>query len=82
MGEKTNGYNILDGKREGKRPLGIPKCEWENKMNIDLEDTIQIRALLIALMNVPSSIRARGGYILIGFSRILFQEVSQYEFYT
>jgi hypothetical protein len=28
MGEKRNTYRILMGKREGKRPLGRPKCRW------------------------------------------------------
>jgi hypothetical protein len=26
MGEKWNAYRILDGKPEGKRPLGRPRC--------------------------------------------------------
>jgi hypothetical protein len=30
MGEIKNAYNILIGKPEGKRPLGNPRCRWEN----------------------------------------------------
>jgi hypothetical protein len=28
MGEKQNGYRILVGKPEGKRPLGRPRGRW------------------------------------------------------
>jgi hypothetical protein len=30
MGEMRNGYSILVGKREGKRPLGRPNSRWRN----------------------------------------------------
>jgi hypothetical protein len=30
MGEMRNAYKILDGKHEGKRPLGRPRRRWEN----------------------------------------------------
>jgi hypothetical protein len=36
MGEKRDAYRILVGKPEGKRPLGISRCRWEDnniKMN-------------------------------------------------
>jgi hypothetical protein len=29
-GETRNGYRILVGKPEGKRPLGRPRCRWVN----------------------------------------------------
>jgi hypothetical protein len=29
MGQKRNGYNILVGKPERKRPLGRPRCRWQ-----------------------------------------------------
>jgi hypothetical protein len=29
MGEGKNVYRILVGKPEGKRPLGRPRCRWE-----------------------------------------------------
>jgi hypothetical protein len=38
MGEKGNAYRILVGKPEGKRPLGRPKCRWENNIKKDLSD--------------------------------------------
>jgi hypothetical protein len=31
-GENRNAYRILVGKLEGKRPLGRPKCRWEDKI--------------------------------------------------
>jgi hypothetical protein len=30
MGEMRNVYNILVGEPEGKRPLGRPRCKWED----------------------------------------------------
>jgi hypothetical protein len=60
MGETTNGYNILSGKRQGKRSLGIPKRGWEDNINIDLEERIQIWALVFVIMEVPSYIRTKG----------------------
>jgi hypothetical protein len=32
MGELINAYKILVGKPEGKRPLGRPRCRWEDNM--------------------------------------------------
>jgi hypothetical protein len=37
MGEK-NGYRILVGKPEGKRPLGIPRRRWVDNIKMDLRD--------------------------------------------
>jgi hypothetical protein len=30
-----NSYNILDGKPEGKRPLGRPRSRWEDNIRMD-----------------------------------------------
>jgi hypothetical protein len=35
-GEKENAYNILFGKPEGKRPLGITRSSRENNIDMDL----------------------------------------------
>jgi hypothetical protein len=32
MGEGRGVYRILVGKPEGKRPLGRPRCRWEDKI--------------------------------------------------
>jgi hypothetical protein len=36
MGEVRGAYNILVGRPEGRRPLGIPRCRWEYSIKIDL----------------------------------------------
>jgi hypothetical protein len=37
-GEKRNAYKILVGKPEGKRPLGRPRCRWEDNIRMDLRE--------------------------------------------
>jgi hypothetical protein len=36
MEEMRNAYRILVGKNEGKRPLGRPRCRWEDSTEMDL----------------------------------------------
>jgi hypothetical protein len=36
--EKENACGILVGNREGKRPLGRPRCRRENNIKIKLRD--------------------------------------------
>jgi hypothetical protein len=38
MGEMRNTYNIWVGKHEGKRPIGRPRCRWEDNIRMDLTD--------------------------------------------
>jgi hypothetical protein len=38
MGELTNAYNILLGKREGKRPFGRSRCRWQDNIRTDLRE--------------------------------------------
>jgi hypothetical protein len=35
MGEKRSVYGVLVGKPEGKRPLGRPRCRWEDNIKMD-----------------------------------------------
>jgi hypothetical protein len=36
MEEEMNVYRVLMGQPEGKRPLGRPRCRWEDGIRMDL----------------------------------------------
>ena len=36
IGGKRGVYSVLVGKAEGKRPLGRPRCRWEDNIKMDL----------------------------------------------
>jgi hypothetical protein len=36
MGEVRGAHNILVGRLEGRRPLGRPRCRWEDNIKMDL----------------------------------------------
>ena len=36
MGERKGVYRVLVGKPGGKRPLGRPKCRWEDNIKMGL----------------------------------------------
>jgi hypothetical protein len=38
MGEWKGVYRVLVGRTKGKRPLGRPRCRWEDNINIDLRE--------------------------------------------
>jgi hypothetical protein len=38
MGEKIGAYRILVGSPEGRRPLGRPRCRWEDNIKMDLQE--------------------------------------------
>jgi hypothetical protein len=40
MEEKRNSYRILEGKAEGKNPLGRPRRRWLNNVKMDLRAII------------------------------------------
>jgi hypothetical protein len=62
--EKRNAYRILEGKLEGKRPLGRPRHRWEDNIKTDFrgwggmdwinlaQDRDQWRALMNTVMNL------------------------------
>jgi hypothetical protein len=65
-GGESNAYRILVGRPEGKRPLGRPRCRWEDNIRMDLreigwgdmdwidlaQDRDQWRALVNTVMNI------------------------------
>ena len=38
MEQSRNAYRVLEEKPEGKRPLGRPRCRWEDNINMDLRE--------------------------------------------
>jgi hypothetical protein len=38
MGEDRNVYKVLMEKPERKRPLGRPRCRWEDGIRMDLKE--------------------------------------------
>jgi hypothetical protein len=59
-------YRVLVGRSEGKRPLGRPRCRWEDNIKLDLReigidvekwihlarDRVQWRAFLNTVINL------------------------------
>jgi hypothetical protein len=37
MGERRRVYRVLVGKPEGKKPLGRPRCRWEDNIKKDIQ---------------------------------------------
>jgi hypothetical protein len=66
MGEERKLYKVLVEKPEGNRPLGRPRCRWEDGIRMDLreigwrgvdwirlsQDRDRWRAVVIAVMNL------------------------------
>jgi hypothetical protein len=38
MGEGRGVYRVLVGRSEGKRPLGRPRCRWDDKIKMYLRE--------------------------------------------
>jgi hypothetical protein len=67
MGKKRSSYRILVGKPEGKRPLGIPKSQWQDNIKMDHRDLgwggmhwidlVQDRGQWRALVNMVMNLR-------------------------
>jgi hypothetical protein len=38
MGDGRGAYRILVGRPEGRRPLGRPRCRWEDDIKMDLQE--------------------------------------------
>jgi hypothetical protein len=39
MGEGRGVYRILAGRPKEKRPMGRPRCRWEDNIKMDLRET-------------------------------------------
>jgi hypothetical protein len=39
MGEERKVNKVLVGKLEGKRPLGRPRCRWEDGIRMELRES-------------------------------------------
>jgi hypothetical protein len=40
MGKVRGAYNILVGRPEGRRPLGRPRCRWEDNIKMDFWEIV------------------------------------------
>jgi len=40
MGNRRGSYNVLVERPEGKRPLGKPRCRWENNIKMDIQEVV------------------------------------------
>jgi hypothetical protein len=38
MGERRGAYRVLEGKPEGRKPLGRPRRRWEDNIKMDLRE--------------------------------------------
>ena len=66
-GGRWSAFKILTGKPTGKRPLGRPRCRWEDNIRMDLEevdanagnwvDSAQDRNYWRALVNAALNLR-------------------------
>jgi hypothetical protein len=48
-GEEKGVYRVLVGRPEGKRPLGRPRCGWEDNIKMDLRE-IRINVVNLVLL--------------------------------
>jgi hypothetical protein len=39
IGEGRGVYKVLVGRPKGRRPLGRPRCRWEDNIKMDLRET-------------------------------------------
>ena len=66
MGESRGAYRAVVGKPEGKRPLGRPRCRWEDNIKMGLREigrgiewinVAQVRDRWRALVNTVMNLR-------------------------
>jgi hypothetical protein len=64
IGDRRGTYRVLVGKYERKKPLGRPRCRWEDKIKMDLQevgrggmDLIDLAQHRWALVNAVRNLR-------------------------
>jgi hypothetical protein len=67
MGDRRDVTRVLVGKPEGKRPLGRPRCRWEDNIKVDFQevgcggvewiDLAQDRDRCLVLVNAVMNLR-------------------------
>jgi hypothetical protein len=63
-------YRVLVGKPKGKRPLGRPRCRWEDNIRMDLQEVgcgIQLSGFSAYLDGSPSHLIRISGVLLHTF---------------
>jgi hypothetical protein len=63
MGEERGVQRVLVGKPEEKRPLGRPRCRWEDNITIDLQEVGECRGDWMELAQVRDRWRALVGTV-------------------
>jgi hypothetical protein len=38
LGESRDAYRVLMGKPAGRRPLGRPRCKWQDNIKMDIRE--------------------------------------------
>jgi hypothetical protein len=38
VGKRRGAYRVLVGRLEGKRPLGRPRCRWEDNIKVGVQE--------------------------------------------
>jgi len=52
MGESRGLCGVLVGKPEGKRPLGRPRCRWEDNIKTDLQEVATRYKALVCMLGL------------------------------
>jgi len=64
LGERRGLYRVLVGKPEGKRPLGRPRCRWEDNIEMDLQEVVCAGMEWIALVQNLNRWRALANAVM------------------
>ena len=84
MGERKDIYMVVVGKTEGKRPIGRPRCRWEDNIKMDFQEVgcgdmdwigvVQDRDRWGALVNAAMNLRVpqKAGNFLTGWKLVSF----------